>query len=473
MSGVVPVETVAAVLDHALAQPPRWATGGWCCVDGPAGSGKSTLARAVAEAGQSRVASVHLIHTDDLLDGWRGLPRSGQAAARRGRRAPGGRQAGAATAATTGSQARSPRSTSWPRWTCWFSTASAPAIRSLAPHRAALVWVERRRRPPAGPRAGARRRGDAARVGAVHARRGGVLRRARRPRARGPETRRGRTASSLGWGPCFLPPASSSRSAAASYRAVVTECGASLRLLEHAGRALLDGFGEDATAVGRPRPAADAVAEPDRRRRVLLRGPRPPARADRAGPRQRVARAGPLGGVELEEHTAALGLPGVPADGADRLPVDARPARALRPVRRRADRDPDRHEPVGVRGAVRAGRPSLPARGSGPVDRWSCRCRPRPGCWCDDRLLPTGREQVEGTAYDFRVSRPIRATRAGRRVHRPRPATPTAWRPSSCATRSPAAASPSGSTSGTAGCRSSAPTRRPRHARAGPWPSSR
>ena len=28
----------------------------------------------------------------------------------------------------------------------------------------------------------------------------------------------------------------------------------------------------------------------------------------------------------------------------------------------------------------------------------------------DDRELPTGREPVEGTAFDFRVSRPIRAT---------------------------------------------------------------
>ena len=78
MAGVVPVETVAAVLDHALAQPARLGDGRLVCVDGPAGSGKSTLARAVAEAGQSRVPSVHVIHTDDLLDGWRGLPGLGR-----------------------------------------------------------------------------------------------------------------------------------------------------------------------------------------------------------------------------------------------------------------------------------------------------------------------------------------------------------------------------------------------------------
>jgi len=75
---VVPDATVAAVLDHALAQPARLGAGRLVCVDGPAGSGKSTLARAVAEAGQQRVAAVHLIHTDDLLNGWRGLPGLGR-----------------------------------------------------------------------------------------------------------------------------------------------------------------------------------------------------------------------------------------------------------------------------------------------------------------------------------------------------------------------------------------------------------
>ena len=55
---------------------------------------------------------------------------------------------------------------------------------------------------------------------------------------------------------------------------------------------------------GRPRPAADAVAEPDPRRRLLLRRPRPPAPAHRAGAAQRLARPGPLGAWSLEEHTA-------------------------------------------------------------------------------------------------------------------------------------------------------------------------
>ncbi len=40
------------------------------CIDGPGGSGKTTLARAVAER-----TGAHVVHMDDLYDGWSGLPR--------------------------------------------------------------------------------------------------------------------------------------------------------------------------------------------------------------------------------------------------------------------------------------------------------------------------------------------------------------------------------------------------------------
>ena len=55
------------------------------------------------------------------------------------------------------------------------------------------------------------------------------------------------------------------------YRAVVTECGAGLRLLEHDGRPLVDGYDEERDGVRRPRPAAGAVAEPDPGRAVRRR----------------------------------------------------------------------------------------------------------------------------------------------------------------------------------------------------------
>lgn len=40
------------------------------CIDGPSGSGKSTLARALEAALPQAV----VVHTDNLLDGWGGLP---------------------------------------------------------------------------------------------------------------------------------------------------------------------------------------------------------------------------------------------------------------------------------------------------------------------------------------------------------------------------------------------------------------
>ncbi len=256
------------------------------------------------------------------------------------------------------------------------------------------------------------------------------------------------------------------------YRAVVTECGASLRVLDHAGRALIDGYDEDAMPCGWPWAAADAVAEPDRRRRLLVRRPRPPARALRAGSGQRLARAGPVGGVEHRGAHAALGLAGLPADGADRLPVDPGPARALRPVRGRPHRHPDRHQHVGVGGAVRPGCASLPAGGVRPG---------RPA-----RAAGTGRYPAAGgrpdaadwsrTGRRLGVRLPGVRGRSGRRSWTTgsptSPGTTTARPPSSCAIPTPAGASRSGSTGSIAGCRCSAPTRR-RAPPAGRWPWSR
>ena len=51
------------------------------------------------------------------------------------------------------------------------------------------------------------------------------------------------------------------------YRAVVTECGAGLRVLEYDGRPLVLGFAEDEQADVGTGAAARAVAEPDPRRR--------------------------------------------------------------------------------------------------------------------------------------------------------------------------------------------------------------
>lgn len=65
-----PAEVARGVLERVLAAPPTLGTGRLICVDGPAGSGKTTLAAAVADLEPS--ASV--VHCDELLRGWGGLP---------------------------------------------------------------------------------------------------------------------------------------------------------------------------------------------------------------------------------------------------------------------------------------------------------------------------------------------------------------------------------------------------------------
>lgn len=55
-------------------QPPTLGKGRLVCIDGPAGAGKSTLGEAVRDAA-AQVGTTDLVHLDDLLEGWGGLPR--------------------------------------------------------------------------------------------------------------------------------------------------------------------------------------------------------------------------------------------------------------------------------------------------------------------------------------------------------------------------------------------------------------
>jgi uridine kinase len=62
------------VLWTALMRPPTLARSRLVCVDGHAGSGKSTLGEAVRDLA-AETGTSDLVHLDDLLDGWDGLPR--------------------------------------------------------------------------------------------------------------------------------------------------------------------------------------------------------------------------------------------------------------------------------------------------------------------------------------------------------------------------------------------------------------
>lgn len=57
----------------ALMRSPTLGVGRLICVDGHAGSGKSTLGEELVKAARTQ-GSADLVHLDDLLDGWEGLP---------------------------------------------------------------------------------------------------------------------------------------------------------------------------------------------------------------------------------------------------------------------------------------------------------------------------------------------------------------------------------------------------------------
>lgn len=58
------------VLELALSRPPTLGAGRLICIDGLAGSGKTTLARGLAALAPEAV----VLGTDEMLEGWRGLP---------------------------------------------------------------------------------------------------------------------------------------------------------------------------------------------------------------------------------------------------------------------------------------------------------------------------------------------------------------------------------------------------------------
>lgn len=198
---------------------------------------------------------------------------------------------------------------------------------------------------------------------------------------------------------------------AAGYRAVVTESGAALRVLEHDGRALIDGFGENEMSTGGrgqllapwTNRTEDGVWEFDGRSLQL--------------PLTEPARANASHGLvrwtawAAREHTDsmvrltcrlmaqsgwpwtldfstryALGVDGLTVHQEVVNPGDGRVPYAC-----------------GAHPYLRAG--------DGPVDDWELTLPARTRTLVDaDRKLPTGTEAVAGTEYDFTTPRRIGAT---------------------------------------------------------------
>jgi len=64
---------VRGLVARAMAAPARLGPVRLVCIDGPAGSGKTTTAAAVERVAAAEGLDVHVLHLDDLYDGWSGL----------------------------------------------------------------------------------------------------------------------------------------------------------------------------------------------------------------------------------------------------------------------------------------------------------------------------------------------------------------------------------------------------------------
>ncbi len=194
------------------------------------------------------------------------------------------------------------------------------------------------------------------------------------------------------------------------YRAVVTESGAALRLLEHDGRPVVDGFGEDEMSrAGRgqllmpwPNRVRDGSYSYDGR--SLQLGLTEPSKGNASHGLARWA------AWTLEEHSPAsvsltyrlMAQTGYPwtvdlhvlydlsADGLTVTQTATNLSSSPAPFASGA------HPYLRV--------------GDGRVDDWELTLPASTRLLVDDRAIPVGEEPVDGTVYDFRVTRPVRDT---------------------------------------------------------------
>ena len=194
------------------------------------------------------------------------------------------------------------------------------------------------------------------------------------------------------------------------YRAVVTESGAALRVLEHEGRPVVDGFGEDEMSRGgrgqllMPWPNRIRDGRYSFDGRSLQLGLSEAARGNASHGLARWA------AWTLEEHSPAsvsltyrlMAQAGYPwtvdlhvlydlsADGLTVTQTATNLSSSPAPY-------------------ASGAHPYLTV-GGGPVDGWELTLPASTRLVVDEQLIPVGEEPVDGTAYDFRVTRPLRDT---------------------------------------------------------------
>jgi aldose 1-epimerase len=198
--------------------------------------------------------------------------------------------------------------------------------------------------------------------------------------------------------------------AGGDYRAVVTECGATLRVLEHADRPLIHGFGEDEmSSAGRgqllvpwPNRIRDGRYAFDGRDLQL-----PLTEPSRHNASHGLAR---WAAWTVEEHAASSVSLGYRLMAQTGYPwtLDLHVLYDLSAdgltVTQTATNLGDRPAPYAC-----GAHPYLRA-GDGPVDGWELTVPASLRLVSDERQLPVGEEDVAGTPYDFRVARPVRDT---------------------------------------------------------------
>lgn len=198
---------------------------------------------------------------------------------------------------------------------------------------------------------------------------------------------------------------------AAGYRAVVTESGAALRLLEHDGRPLVDGFAEDAISSGGrgqllmpwPNRIEDGRYELDGATHQL-----PLTEAKRGNASHGLARWAAWSVEEHSTRSVSLVLRVMAQTGYPWV-VDLHVLYDLSADGLTVTQSATNQSATPTPYASGA-HPYLSA-GAGPVDGWELTLPASTRSLVDaERLLPVGREDVDGTAYDFRVSRPVRDT---------------------------------------------------------------
>ncbi|WP_426246272.1 aldose 1-epimerase family protein [Nocardioides sp. LHG3406-4] len=194
------------------------------------------------------------------------------------------------------------------------------------------------------------------------------------------------------------------------YRAVVTEGGAALRVLEHQGKPLIHSFDEDAMSSGgrgqllMPWPNRIRDGAYTWQGRELQLALTEPARGNAS---HGLVRWVSWTQEEHSPHSVSLVHRLMAQTGYPWL-VELRVHYVLSAdgltVTQSATNLSDSPAPY-----ASGAHPYLRV-GDGPVDGWELTLPAARRCLVDDRLIPVGLEDVEGTEYDFRVARPIKRT---------------------------------------------------------------